>query len=69
MTTFQDYVRSEFSITYTPDEWNDFDDMDDAFEDYVRELTPDQIVDHFDNFAKKYPRVVVAKSLYELLED
>ena len=46
-----------------------FDDMDDAFEDYVRELTTDQIADHFDNFAKKYPRVVVAKSLYELLED
>ncbi len=69
MTSFKDYVMSEFSLTFKPEEWDYFNDMDDYFEDYVRELTPDQIADYFDNFAKKYPRVVVAKSLYELLED
>lgn len=65
MTTFIDYVKSEFSMKY---EWTDLDDMDDAFDDFIEELTPDQIADYFDEFAKKYPRVVVAKSLYILLE-
>lgn len=66
MTSFKDYVKSEFSIKY---QWTDLDEIDDDFEDYIINLTPDQIADHFDEFAKKYPRVVVAKSLYELLED
>lgn len=66
MTSFKDYVKSEFSIKY---QWTDLDEIDDDFEDYIINLTPDQIADHFDEFAKKYPRIVVAKSLYELLED
>ncbi len=63
MTTFMDYIESEFCSDYT---WTD-DNMPDAFDDYLAELGDDEIVNRFHAFMEKYPEKVVAKELYTLL--